>query len=1311
MDASQDFDILDLSTGIDLKSQITKPVVGGLVSSVNREVVDGFGLSRIDGFSRYDGAAPVVSNDYRRIECHNISGLVPLPDSLKVLPAPLLLNGEVVGIIVKVETHITANVIVVWYKEINTGRVPEAGDIVTGYDGSGPDPLAVIEIDRPVTSLFKDSQKPTNEGGQNFTAKQVIELHNELEQVLRSAVEAPGQGTRGATISATTPVGLHWFRDRLYSVVDDSRLLLYGSTVVRPGMFIGLAPGMIWKVLDVQATDGSLSDPNAWMVLHVEGSVDPFTIAGTAVLYDSYEDVSSGTSIGFLFAVDNRAVCNGYTTVTGVEIRPGDTVIDEDNGGPARVVEEVTLLGGEWGDLGTSFAVVLSGSPATLTSANYSWYSASTGLTTSPAVVLSPTPSVGYDDKAAGYKAMASVYEGLRTDQAFNENKEPGWVRIDSGYEAEYKTGTSFKEGITTVTRGSKNNFTATTGDKDGLSRFVFNGTNLIDEPFAPLSRPSQHTAQVSLGYPGWKASTDTTQFASYDALLAVLSGTGSGTAYANVWYWGEAGVPGQGLGTAGRLAADDKGIAGPAPYKAGPASVGSTTIDADWYSTQARAPIVLTDLFDIASDIPDGAVVTGMEVTVNYKTTMYAQGAFVPDRNGAGGSSFGTNTTAWIAGSTQFAAKLCKQTDAPLSSEGLGSTQYAPVSVPSTGDLDANLVGTVDVCRYAAVGTDTSAVIGGSSNNWGNENLSRSDLMDPRLGIALFAQVTSDPVYPIGMQNVGDLYNSREYVEAGLRIYIDSVNVKIHYTTPAARYFVTDNGTDVCSVDITYYYTKDGSWKAGTASGGVQYTNLRRDIVGDKHFIDVGDKFYTSQADAVAQTNPVLEVAGVPRYNGLPGLNQLIDNQSRYSFVTANYFGRDDWDGVYGVSGAGRAFSLSVYDADNDGSMEKYLINITTNTAEDIEEDKPRHVAFFQNTLALGYSSGIVRFSVAGEPENFDGTAGAAEIGVGDRVTGLLPLRGTTLAVYGENSIRAVVGAYADQFALETLSPDIGAIEYTCVNSGVPIHCDQRGISTLEQSEKYGNWAGVRLSSRITPWLQRRLYRETSYVGGVGIVCAYPVRAKNQYRLHFSDGEVLSMSINPDQAPSFTTSMYTVGGDDGAFFVPLAVSCEADEEGAERVHMSHYAPTSRVPAYESSLVYEFEKGWSFDGHFIPNSYSLNWYSRNPFVSTKVQNVALDGLSRGVSFADIYAARDYNMVASQVVKYAPRPVDISFPFPKPGVIYEDYVPACKDSSVPETGKVVSFKVAARDEWGVGGMPPDIHQALLVQTSLGGKIRV
>lgn len=904
----------------------------------------------------------------------------------------------------------------------------------------------------------------------------------------------------------------------------------------------------------------------------------------------------------------------------------------------------------------------------------------------------------------------ASLWESLSLQQAFDDDGDInswGWRRIDHGWSTTFDEGFSDTGGFTTASRGSENNFTFVESNEETFPFTIFNGSNLVGVAFAP-QRSFVSTGQlVENGFPGWKTNASSTVFASQDALVTATESTDSNYAYANIWYNGTGDVTAANGIATGRLGAFDGNVYGPVDTFLGRSAptVTGATFDSDFFTTQARSPLVLNDFSEAASLLPEGALIQGVEVTVDYSSQHYAEGQFAADRNGTNGANIVANTILWVKDSISWAAQFV-ESSSTTQAQAIGTTNYSKLELEETpGSYNIDITSSADTDVFALEATlgSQSTVIGSSTSTLGVENLTRTRLFDPTLGIALFGQVTASPLYPLSPTALTTVTPSGyEFVLGVIRVKVDRIKVTFHYTVPSARYFVGDGAgppANVCTVDLIYFVRSDGSFSSRTAEGSIQFTNLVPDVTGTKRTISVGDKFYSTQTDAENDTNPVLQVASKVDYNGVPSLEKIIENTSRFNFITANFYGREDWDGFYGVSGAGTAFSFATYNADNsvDGSLEKYIINITTNT-EDQEGDIPRHIAFHHNALALGYSSGIVRFSVPGEPENFDGVQGAAEIGIGDEVTGLLSLRGTTLGVYCANSIWGIQGTDADNYQTQVLSPSIGAIEHTVLDIGLPIHCDTRGISTLEQSEKYGDFLGQRLSQSVTPFVSPRMISDSSQFTGEGVLGAIPVRSKNQYRAFFKDGKVLVMTFDQNQAPSFTMSEYFVNNVESNKVLPIAWSSQVDDTGVERIHFSNYSLD-----YSSPYVYELDRGWGFEGNPIPNNYVVNWIYNDPFSFYTVKKVRLDGLTKGLSSCNVSTASDYNLDFGTAV------VDISIPRSSASNVYtKDFQPATNMSNIAKRGRNITLKVEYSPLDGVGPTPPDIHQVMLLQYDPGGR---
>lgn len=527
-----------------------------------------------------------------------------------------------------------------------------------------------------------------------------------------------------------------------------------------------------------------------------------------------------------------------------------------------------------------------------------------------------------------------------------------------------------------------------------------------------------------------------------------------------------------------------------------------------------------------------------------------------------------------------------------------------------------------------------------------------------------------------------------------------------VYFTAEISDYYFW-NGVDDVTAKVTAVSLTEGDWSTDDGEGLLQVVDITPVGAATRQTINAGDEMWTEPGGSGLH---VLDVTNDMVYNGLDTLADIEEANSRYEMITANFYGNAEYESIYGVSGAGRAFSYDGF----------YFNRIAA--VPDVALDVPRHIAFHQFHLALGYTSGAVLLSAVGDPQNFSGVDGAAEIDVGDSVTGLVRMDGTTLGIFCTSTIHGLVGTSADNFATSVLSPYEGAIEYTIVDIGRPVYCSYRGISMFEQTAAYGDFAGQRLSFKVSPWLIPRLQGQTPPIGtravGQGPIVAIPVRSKNQYRLFFEDGYCLVMTlVGTEKAPVFTISamgLYTPPGEGGEQFVgyltPRAESSSVDEAGTERVFTSHYSSsfTSDIPPY----VYELERSWTFNGMAIP-AYIVstdNFYG-SLFDFDIIRKMRVHGLSYGYAplFCTIKSDYDPNSAVSPTSALVQ---DVSLPR-KPATDLE-LVPVTNIGNFATRGRSFNLRFMSYDRELISPLsvdpvyadlcPPFVIQGLLIQTN-------
>ena len=251
---------------------------------------------------------------------------------------------------------------------------------------------------------------------------------------------------------------------------------------------------------------------------------------------------------------------------------------------------------------------------------------------------------------------------------------------------------------------------------------------------------------------------------------------------------------------------------------------------------------------------------------------------------------------------------------------------------------------------------------------------------------------------------------------------------------------------------------------------------------------------------------------------------------------------------------------------------------------------DRPFDVVDHKDHMWLAYVGGQLQTSNIGDPMIY--TTSAALFGVGEEITGLTSLKGGVLGVFCKNKIDLIAGSSLTDWQMESNSSNTGAVFGTVQeNTGNAFFLDGKGITTLQGSQNFGAFDAAIASRSIKRYLDS--------VAGL-TVASRVVKSKYQYRLYFSNGDVLSGAImNP-------TSV--IQPDDVAFLrakydhVPTCVA-SGDVDGEE----AHFFGTS------SGYVMREDVGTSFDGGIIPSVLRLHYlHFKSPSVKKRFRKLVLE---------------------------------------------------------------------------------------------------
>ena len=465
----------------------------------------------------------------------------------------------------------------------------------------------------------------------------------------------------------------------------------------------------------------------------------------------------------------------------------------------------------------------------------------------------------------------------------------------------------------------------------------------------------------------------------------------------------------------------------------------------------------------------------------------------------------------------------------------------------------------------------------GGDSDLWGSQEITPDQLKSPAFYVRMIVK-RANPANPTSGE-------------------IDYAQISVYYQVQDAPAYVWNGVTDV-PVIIRHIQVVSGDTTTGNATGWLTIEAAAN--AAKPRLICEGDQIRTGAAG----TGTLLAIAAardVPIW--LPGQTEIDNNRSRYKFQQTNFYGRDEFDAIYGVSGAGVAFCF-------DG-----VRCIRIHTELPAVQDIPRHITRHGESLAIGYFSGAVLFSAVGDPFEMRGANGAVSIETGDRMTALRPLAGDALAVVCQSSTYLIRGTTTDTFFKSVLSSTRGGIEYTDADLGRAVICDGQGLFAADSAESFGTTARNYLSSMVMPWLRPRLQAIiTSEQAYIRPIVALNVRTKNQYRLYFWDGSVLTMTNS--EPPQFTFQrMFTPSESEHVDDVPWrvrAVSSGIDSSGRERLFVSFYG------SVKEGYLFEMDVGRTFDSDPIPAFIELNPLdSRNASAGKKYDRLFMYGVGGG----------------------------------------------------------------------------------------------
>lgn len=402
--------------------------------------------------------------------------------------------------------------------------------------------------------------------------------------------------------------------------------------------------------------------------------------------------------------------------------------------------------------------------------------------------------------------------------------------------------------------------------------------------------------------------------------------------------------------------------------------------------------------------------------------------------------------------------------------------------------------------------------------------------------------------------------------------------------------YKATSSGWTLIDYPYELYFTSGGTYEVqeqDVITGGISgaTATIQKVILTSGSWAggDAAGRFIINTVTGTFQAEN-LSVPGQPNCatsSGAQELDRMIANGC-YEIVCYNF---EHGCHVYGVNG-------SDYGWEFDG--ETYIRIYTTMTT-----DTPSHVAVHKNHLFFSFGLELQHSSI-GQPYSWSPVTGASAIAIGDEITALKVEPGVSgdsaLTVYSRNSSHVLYGTSSSDWNLVQYRDEIGAYEATVQQLGVTLFMDDRGITNLQTTQQYGNFAHSSISKLVQPFIVSRKSNVIS-----SCIC----REKNQYRLFFDDNYALYVTMDGNKV----IGMMPVKLDHKV----CCISSVEEADGTEKILFGS----------DDGYVYQMEKGTSFDGDDILFYFRTQYNSLgNALLKKSYKTIALDAYGEGYGEAN-----------------------------------------------------------------------------------------
>ena len=357
--------------------------------------------------------------------------------------------------------------------------------------------------------------------------------------------------------------------------------------------------------------------------------------------------------------------------------------------------------------------------------------------------------------------------------------------------------------------------------------------------------------------------------------------------------------------------------------------------------------------------------------------------------------------------------------------------------------------------------------------------------------------------------------------------------------------------GTSGKTATATSVTVTGGTWAAGDAAGYISVKNNSGTWTNSEQ-IQINGSNYALVNGASEPTEVAVAAASGTQYE------QTLSPNGKYEFSTYNFRGDTTGITMYGVNTVDAGFSF-------DGTT---FVKIETG----METNVPLHIATHQKHLFFSFANGSIQHSSIAAPNKWSAITGAAELGIGDEVSGFSTEVNNVMSIFTRNDAYMLYGTSSADWELRKFHAGAGAIPYTLQKMDQTFFLDDRGISSIFTVQYFGDFQSSVASDKIDPYIQNK--KDNA-------VDSLRVRGKNQYRLYFDDKTGVEMTFINKKNQGLMP-----------FTLEHQINCIVSAEDSNGFEVLY-------GGFDDGYVRRLDSGTSFDGETVGSFVRTAYYHYN----------------------------------------------------------------------------------------------------------------